>query len=125
MQNGRQLEVFFDSDCPLCAKEIRLLQRFDRRSRIQFTDIAASDFDASLYGLTYQDFMDEIQGRLKDGRWIVGVEVLRQLYSAVGLRWLVLPTRLPGISHFLEWCYRVFARNRLKWTGRCTDSCKV
>ena len=65
------------------------------------------------------ELMDRIHGRLPDGSWIEGVEVFRQLYSAIGLWWLVPITRLPGLSHLLELGYRVFAKNRLKWTGRC------
>ena len=31
------VEVFYDGDCPLCTREIRLLRRLDRRGRIRFT----------------------------------------------------------------------------------------
>ena len=73
-----------------------------------------------------QDFMDEIHGRLPDGQWITGVEVFRRLYAAVGLGPLVSLTRLPGISHGLEAGYQVFAKNRLRLTGRCDpSSCNV
>ena len=81
---------------------------------------------ASDYGKTMDEFMDEIQGRLPSGDWIVGVEVFRRLYSAVGLVPIVWITRLPLISHGLEFLYRVFAKNRLRLTGRCTaESCEV
>jgi len=121
-----QIEVFFDGDCPLCAKEIGMLQWLDRRQRIRFTDIAAADFSARDYDKEPHQFIDEIQGRLPDNTWITGVEVFRRLYAAVGFWWLTGITRLPGISHLLEWGYRIFAKNRLKWTGRCTaDSCQI
>ena len=113
------VEVFFDGACPLCVREMTLLRRWDRRQRIRFTDIAAPDFRADALGTTYDDLMARIHGRLPDGTWIEGVEVFRKLYSAVGFRWLVAPTRLPVISHVLDWGYRMFAKNRLKLTGRC------
>lgn len=125
IDSGRVLEVFYDSECPLCNREIAVLRWMDRRERVQFTDIASPSFDASCYKRADNEFVDEIQGRLASGEWITGVEVLRQLYSAVGFRWLMLPTRLPGISHLLEWAYRIFARNRLKWTGRCNEQCRT
>ncbi len=125
MLDGKRVEVFYDSDCPLCEKEIRVLRCLDRRNRVQFTDVADPEFDANRYRLTFDDFMDEIQGRKADGTWMTGVEVLRQVYSAVGFGLLVAPTRLPGISHLLDWCYAIFARNRLKWTGRCKEDCAV
>ena len=121
------VEVFFDGACPLCVREIRMLQRLDRRrARIRFTDIAAPGFDAANLGRSWADLMDRIQGRLPDGTWIEGVEVFRRLYAAVGFGALVFVTRLPGISHALELSYRLFAKNRLKLTGRCVDgACAV
>lgn len=120
------VEVFFDGACPLCAREIAMLQRWDRHQRIRFTDIAAPQFSAGALGTTQEALMNRIHGRLADGTWIEGVEVFRRLYAAVGFGWLVWPTRLPGISHLMNFGYRVFARNRLKWTGRCTaDTCAL
>lgn len=122
---GKRLEVFYDSECPLCNREIAVLRWMDRRKRVQFTDIASPTFNAADYHRGDSEFVDEIQGRLAGDGWITGVEVLRQVYSAVGFGLLVLPSRLPGVSHLLEWMYRIFARNRLKWTGRCDTECKV
>lgn len=113
------LEVFFDGGCPLCVREIHMLQRWDRQQRIRFTDINAEDFSAATYGKTYEDLMARIQGRLPDGTWIEGVEVFRRLYSVVGFGPVVWVTRLPGISHLMSLGYRLFARNRLRLTGRC------
>ena len=115
-----EVEVFFDGDCPLCVREIDMLRRLDSaRGRVMFTDIAAPDFDAAGLGLDFATLMARIHGRLPDGTWIEGVEVFRRLYAAVGFRWLVPVTRVPGVSHALELGYQVFAKNRLKWTGRC------
>ncbi|TWT68837.1 thiol-disulfide oxidoreductase DCC family protein [Crateriforma conspicua] len=126
VSNDWQVEVFYDGECPLCLREIKLLRRLDRKDRICFTDIADSSFSPSCFGMTMKDFMDEIQGRLPNGEWITGVEVFRRLYAAVGLKPVVALSRLPGISHGLEFGYRVFARNRLRLTGRCDDgTCKV
>lgn len=115
------VEVFYDGACPLCLREINMLRRWDRNERIRFTDLAATDFSAESIGKSHDELMARIHGRLPDGTWIEGVEVFRRLYAAVGLRWLVAATRLPVVSHVLNWGYRWFARNRLKWTGRCRD----
>jgi predicted DCC family thiol-disulfide oxidoreductase YuxK len=122
------VEVFFDGDCPLCSREIAALRRLDRRRRIRFTDVAADGFSPEQYGKSMSELMDQIHGRLPDGAWIVGVEVFRRLYSAVGFSWLVAATRLPVISPLLEIGYRQFAKRRLKWTGRCgspADRCRL
>ena len=115
------VQVFYDGACPLCMREIRMLRGRDRRQRIRFADIAAEGFDAAAVGLTWQALMDRIHGRLPDGTLVEGVEVFRRLYAAVGFGWLVALTRLPGIRQLLDLAYRVFARNRLRLTGRCVD----
>jgi len=124
---GKTVEVFYDGACPLCMREIRMLMRKDRGSRIAFTDIAAPGFDAAAYGKTFEDLMARIAGRLPDDSWIDGVEVFRRLYTAIGWGWLVTITRVPGLSHLLSLGYRLFAANRLRLTGRCAPdgSCVV
>jgi hypothetical protein len=70
--------------------------------------------------------MARIHARLPDGTLVEGVEVFRRLYAAVGFRPLVAITRLPGVAQLLELAYVLFARNRLRLTGRCTaDACEL
>lgn len=116
-----QFEVFFDGDCPMCRREIEMLRWLDKRDRVTFTDISEAGFDATPLGTSWEALMAEIHGRTGDGRWVKGVEVFRQLYSAVGFSWLVPVTRIPGISHLLDAGYVVFAKNRLRLTGRCSE----
>lgn len=120
------IEVFYDGDCPLCVREMRLIRRLDKRQRIRFVDIAAEGFDRASAGVTWESLMDRIHARLPDGTLVEGVEVFRRLYTAVGFRWLVALTRLPGVAQLLDLGYRWFAKNRLRLTGRCTDgSCEL
>ena len=125
MSEAFDIEMFYDGDCPLCMRETRLLQRLDKRGRLRFTNIAASDFTAESFGKTQDELMAEMHGRLPDGSWVTGVEVFRRLYAAVGFRPIVWLTRLPLISHALDLGYVVFAKYRLRLTGRCTDDCKL
>jgi predicted DCC family thiol-disulfide oxidoreductase YuxK len=120
------VEVFYDGGCPLCLREVNLLRRWDRQKKIRFTDIDAPAFDAESVGKTYQELMAKMHGRLPDGTWVHGVEVFRRLYGAVGFSWLVALSRLPLISQILGLGYSLFARNRLRLTGRCSaTSCSV
>ena len=124
--NQHEFEVFFDGDCPLCLKEITFLRKKDKHERIKFTDIAATEFSPSDTGKSLSELMAEIHGRLPDGTLVTGVEVFRKLYSAVGFGPVVMVTRLPGIRHALDLGYRVFAKNRLRLTGRCNaDKCSA
>lgn len=120
------VEVFFDGQCPLCAREIRLLRRLDRRGRIRFTDIAAVEFDPQAVGEGRATLMAQIHARLPSGEMITGVEVFRRLYDAVGFGPAVAASRLPGVRHALDLGYGWFARNRLRLTGRCdANTCET
>jgi predicted DCC family thiol-disulfide oxidoreductase YuxK len=124
--NNYDIQVFFDGDCPLCRREIDVLRRWDRRGKLLFTDISAPDFQACNVGMSQDALMAQLHGRLPDGTWVQGVEVFRRMYAAVGWGPLVQLSRLPLISHVLQWGYTVFARNRLRLTGRCTSNrCQV
>ena len=120
------IQVFFDGDCPLCMREIGMLRRLDRKGAILMTDIAVKDFRAADFGQTDASLMAEIHARLPDGTWIKGVEVFRRLYAAVGLGVVSSFLSLPGVDRLADIAYERFAKNRLKWTGRCTDDvCRI
>jgi len=117
---GDAFEVFFDGDCPLCRREMNIVQRMDKNERVRLTDIASASFTPPP-GLTREALMASIHGRRADGTVVTGVEVFREVYTAVGLgRWVAL-TRLAPVAWALDAAYAWFARHRLRLTGRCTD----
>jgi|JI10StandDraft_1071094.scaffolds.fasta_scaffold620341_1 predicted DCC family thiol-disulfide oxidoreductase YuxK len=119
-----QIRILFDAECPLCAREGRLLERLDRgRGRVQLEDISHPAFDASRYGLDPADLEARLHGVLPDGKIVEGVEVLARAYEAVDLGWLVAPARWPGFRFLLDRAYLWFARNRLRLTGREPKYC--
>jgi len=120
-----QLKLLYDGECPFCRREIDWLKRRDRQRKLAVEDIAALGFDPARYGLTRQEVAGVLHGILPDGRVVRGVEAIRQAYRAVGLGWLVVPTRLPVVRGALDRLYSVFARNRVRlgrWFGRSCDS---
>ena len=122
IESNCQIEVLYDGDCPLCSREINFLRRMDKHHSIVATNISDPDFDASTTGVEWSDLMDRIHGRRADGVIVEGVEVFRQLYSAVGWGWLVSITRVPGIRQGLDAADAAFARNRLRLTNRRAES---
>jgi len=115
---GWEIELLYDGDCPLCRREVAFLSRRDRSGRLALVDIAAPEFDPGRYGLDRETVMGSIHGVLPDGRSVEGMEVFRRVYAAVGLGWLLAPSRWPGLRWIFDRAYRVFARHRLRWTGR-------
>jgi len=106
---------------PFVPARDRDVARKDKQQRISFTDIAAPNFDPATVGVPWVTLMARIHARLPDGTMIEGVEVFRRLYAAVGFGSLVALTRLPIVTELLDLSYRAFAKNRLRFTGRCTD----
>jgi len=123
LPDAAEITLLYDGDCPLCAREVALLRRLDRRGRLGFEDIAAPSFDAAARGRTQTELMARIHGVLPDGRLVEGMEVFRRAYAAVGLGWLLAPSRWPGLRPLFDVAYRAFARHRLRLTGRAGEPC--
>jgi predicted DCC family thiol-disulfide oxidoreductase YuxK len=125
MESSWDIKILYDGGCPLCAREIAMLRRRNRAGRVAFADIAARGFDPGVYGLDRPTVMGRIHGVLPDGRVVEGMEVFRRAYAGVGLGWLLAPSRWPLAGRVFDAAYEIFARNRLRWTGRggalCAD----
>ena len=110
MANTERFEVFFDGGCPLCRREIEMIQRKDHSQRLILTDISRPEFDSETHSM--KTLMSEIHGRRSDGKYVKGVEVFREIYDRLGYSWLVSFSRLPLIRNVLDLGYRIFAKLR-------------
>lgn len=110
-------KLLYDGQCPFCRAEVRWLQKWSRKGRLLFEDIAAPMFDPGRYGLTEQEVMGVIHGVFPDGRVLRKLDAIRQAYRLIGLGWLVAPTDWPGLRWLSDRLYMLFARNRV-WLGR-------
>lgn len=121
-----QIRILFDGECPLCAREGRYLEQLDAgRGRIQLEDLSSPDFDPGRYGLDQATVEARIHGVLPDGTVVEGVEVFARAYAAVGVGWVAELYRWRPARWLLDFVYRVFARNRLRITGRNERGCRT
>jgi len=107
-------KLLYDGECPLCMREVRWLQKSNRKGRLAFEDVSAPCFDASQYGTNREELLGVIHGVLPNGKLVRRVEVFRQAYRAVGLGWLIAPTGWPVLRWFFDALYAVFARHRIR-----------
>ena len=127
---NRPFRLFYDSECPICRREVAWLKRRDRLGNLELEDIAALGFDPGRYGLTREEVDRELHGIKCDGEVVRGMEAVREAYRSVGLGWLLAPSQLPGLKALTDRLYAGFARNR-RWLGsllepRCRgDRCSV
>lgn len=126
METTYPMTLLYDGACPICCFEVAWLARRDRHARLRFVDIADARFDAAHWGRErgFARFPDkhELDARIHAvtaGGWLVsGIEVFRLAYRAVGLGWLIAPTRWPPFRAMAEHAYLAFARNRYALSRR-------
>jgi predicted DCC family thiol-disulfide oxidoreductase YuxK len=119
-----ELTLLYDGGCPLCVREVGLLERRDRarhgdQPRLAFVDIDRADYNSVAYaGITYRQAMGRIHAITAAGEVLRDVAVFRRAYALIGLGWLYGPTRWPGIRQLADQAYGLWAASRLKMTGR-------
>jgi predicted DCC family thiol-disulfide oxidoreductase YuxK len=125
-ESSWQIRILIDGECPLCAREARYLERLDGgRGGIQLEDLSSVGFDPSKYGLDQATVEARIHGILPDGTVVEGVEVFSRAYSAVGVTWIATLSKWRGVRWLLDRLYLVFAKNRLRITGRTPTQCAI
>lgn len=103
------VEVWFDGGCPLCRREIALMQRLDRAGRIRFIDLTHAD---SLCPLDPAAMLTRLHAR-ENGVMLSGAAAFAAMWRCIPLlRPLGLAARLPAIAALLEWLYTRFLRVR-------------
>lgn len=114
MDSKYDFTLLYDGNCPICRREIAWLKSRNQRGRLGLVDIQADNFDPSVYGTTFPTLMAEIHGLSRDGQLIKGMPVFYAAYSAVGLGWLMAPTRWPFLRPLFDSLYAWFASHRLQ-----------
>jgi predicted DCC family thiol-disulfide oxidoreductase YuxK len=119
----QRFRLFYDSECPICRREVAWLKRRDRNGNLELEDIAALGFDPAPYGLNREEVSRLLHGVRHDGVVVKGMQAVREAYQALGLGWLLAPTRLPGMRALSDLLYGWFARNRSAFGRLLEPSC--
>jgi predicted DCC family thiol-disulfide oxidoreductase YuxK len=132
-----ELTLLYDGACPLCCREVVALRRRDQahngdRRRLAFVDIDATDYDPAAHaGIDYRQAMGRIHAIDADGEVVRDLAVFREAYALVGLGWLLAPTGWPLLNGPATAAYTLWARWRLRVTGRgsleqlCQERCRL
>nr|XP_055044471.1 uncharacterized protein LOC129430885 [Misgurnus anguillicaudatus] len=123
--SSKAIRVLYDGECPICVKEIHFLKFLQKNGaeKVNFVDISLPEYDGSKYeGVSYETAMAEMTVIDENNKVHRGVPAFAVMYSAVGLGWLGMLISFPLIRPLMDRAYGLFAKNRLKWTGRedCT-----
>ncbi|MGB1310668.1 MAG: TIGR01777 family oxidoreductase [Leucothrix sp.] len=116
--------VYHDGECPICNVEINAMKRLDKAKRIKWVDISKDQAALDAAGLSYQATMDRIHVKTADDSMITGVSGFMIVWAELPyFRRLVPIIRyVPGLQRLMEWAYVLFAKYRLKLTGKAMQS---
>ncbi len=106
------LTLLYDGACPVCNLEMDNLKARNTSGLLRFADISVPGFDASPYGASVGQMNALIHAQRADGSLVIGVEVFRLAYGAVGLGRWAAPTGWPLLRPMFDAAYAVFARHR-------------
>ncbi len=109
-----KVTVWFDGGCPLCRREIALMQRLDRRGAIRMVDVSAPDTSCPVDRATLlARFHAE-----EDGRLLSGAAAFAAMWRAIPLlRPLGLLARNRAVLRVLERGYLAFLGVRPRLQG--------
>ncbi len=100
-----QVTVWYDNDCPLCVREIRLMRRLDRRQSVEFVSIQG----ATGCPISTDELMKGFHARERGEPVVSGAAAFAAMWRAIPvLRPLGLLARFRPVLWVLERMYRGF-----------------
>lgn len=117
-ESTQKVVCFHDGDCPLCNLEINAMKKLDKDQSIQWVDINQDKAALERAGITHQQAMDQIHVMDENGMQ-TGVDGFILVWQRLPyFRRLVPLVKLPVFNQIAKFGYRMFAKYRLKITGR-------
>jgi len=97
--------VWYDSECPMCIREIRLMRRLDKRHRIDFVEIQS----ATGCPISTDELMQRFHAQERGQPIVSGAAAFAAMWRAIPmLRPLGLLARFRPVLWLLERLYRGF-----------------
>ena len=114
MSSQAQVTVWYDNDCPLCVREIRLMRRLDRRRAINFVSIQG----ATGCPISTDELMTRFHAQERGEPIVSGAAAFAAMWRAIPvLRPLGLLAGFRPFLWILERMYRGFLAVR-PWLQR-------
>lgn len=112
--------VYHDGECPICNVEINAMKRIDKAKHIKWVDISKDQAALDAAGLSYQQTMDRIHVQDENQQMITGVDGFLIVWRHLPYFRRVVPIiqHTPGLRWLMEKGYVLFAKYRLKLTGK-------
>eukprot|EP00274_Cyanoptyche_gloeocystis_P000073 CAMPEP_0196656536 /NCGR_PEP_ID=MMETSP1086-20130531/17625_1 /TAXON_ID=77921 /ORGANISM="Cyanoptyche gloeocystis , Strain SAG4.97" /LENGTH=233 /DNA_ID=CAMNT_0041989313 /DNA_START=84 /DNA_END=785 /DNA_ORIENTATION=- len=121
-------KLLYDGDCPVCIRNVEMLQKLDRQQRVDFVDIASPFYEPEEHGgVELEEAMERMTAVLSNGRIVQNMDAIRAIYRAMGLGWLVAPTGWPILRTAFDQLYDFVSSNRYTLLGQkmCDAACSL
>lgn len=127
------LTLFVDRACPLCAREIRWLERTADPARLLLVDISAAEFSCAGLGKDLSQLRRRLHARSASGVWLTGVDATYWSWRLAGHGGWAAPLGWKPLRPLLLLAYALFAalRPHLEWlphpegASRCDAHCAI
>jgi predicted DCC family thiol-disulfide oxidoreductase YuxK len=120
---GRPWTLVYDGNCKVCGRLVHLLDRWDRRKRIEIVPSQNTCVQARFPWIPAEAYVEAVQLIGPSGRTSQGAEAIEDLLGILPRGWLVgWVFKLPFVGWLADKFYRWFARNRYRFG--CGDHCQ-
>lgn len=117
-RDSRQLEVYYDSACPLCRREVALYRRLDSEGRIRWVDLHGPGTGPEVHGVGRDEALMRLHAFEQGGRAVTGARAFAAIWQRIpGLRTLGRITARRPFVWVAEGAYRGFLRVRPAISG--------
>jgi predicted DCC family thiol-disulfide oxidoreductase YuxK len=119
-----KVQIFYDGQCHLCAKEIEIYEKKDKHDRLEMMDISHPEFDPSILNLDSKSVQKYFHIKTEYEKILTGIEAFQYIWSTLEI-WKPLNkiSRLPIIKQSMHLGYLLFAEIRpfLPKKEKCHD----
>lgn len=110
--------LFYDGNCPMCLKEINILERH-KGDGLQLINIHDNDAHDIIGNLTNIELLSVLHLRTSNGIWLKGLDATVGAWKHTKFAWLFAPLRWPLIEQVADWLYYRWANKRACRLGYC------
>jgi len=104
--------LYYDGLCPVCAHEIKLLQKLKRDS-LTLIDIHSLNSKATDDDICRNALLAILHLKTSEGRWLKGLDATVQAWRHTPVGWLLAPLRWPLIKQVADKAYTFWAYKRI------------
>ncbi|WP_152267606.1 DCC1-like thiol-disulfide oxidoreductase family protein [Agriterribacter humi] len=117
----KQIDLYYDEDCPLCNRTKIIISHFDIFNAVEFKGVQTYGAkNKKLSHLSPEELLNNIYSITKKGNVLKGINTYRNTFLRIPCLFLAgVLLYLPGIYHLSKWIYSKIAANR--FIERCTE----